>query len=224
MNDIILSATTGRPMLFRYDTTCPPGILELINDGKYGMQWLHGIPDQYIIILARINVLAEGLGIGETVSAECIAEIEDQIRGVGVSTGSSDDTVPMTPKFTLRESWRLTLYIYLYMVLCRTSTDDPRVLASVKSYVRLVQAAKSARNPDAFLHIPMIIVAASAYEKQDRQVLQRRMLGCRECINPGSTGYDIMKILMDLWTRTEAENRPAFWSDFRMSVFRVSGV
>ncbi|CAE6446627.1 unnamed protein product [Rhizoctonia solani] len=211
-------------MLFRYDTTCPPGILELINDGKYGMQWLHGIPDQYIIILARINVLAEELGIGGTVSAECVAEIEDQIRGVGVSTGSSDDSISMISRFTLRESWRLTLYIYLYMVLCGTSTDDPRVLASVKSYVRLVQGAKSARNPDAFLHIPMIIVAASAYEKQDRQVLQRRMLGCRECINPGSTGYDIMKILIDLWTRTEAENRPAFWSDFRMSVFRVSGV
>ncbi|KAG8741836.1 hypothetical protein FRC11_014598, partial [Ceratobasidium sp. 423] len=60
--DVIISITTGRPLMFRYDTTYPPGILELIKGGS-GMQWLHGVADQYIVILARINVLFEDFGV-----------------------------------------------------------------------------------------------------------------------------------------------------------------
>ncbi|KAH7334171.1 hypothetical protein B0J17DRAFT_771207 [Rhizoctonia solani] len=223
-SDIILSVTTGRPMLFRYDMTCPPDILMLINDGRYGMQWVHGIPDQYMIMLARINVLSEELGLGATVSSHCVAEIEKQIREVEVWTYDSAHPVSMIWKYTVRECWRLAMHLYLYMVLCQTRTDDARVLTSVESYVRLIEAVKSGRKPDAFLYIPTIIVGASAYKKQHRAILQRRMLGLQECINPGSIGYDALNILVDLWTRTDAENRPAHWSDFRMSTFWVSGV
>ncbi|CAE6426434.1 unnamed protein product [Rhizoctonia solani] len=223
MSDVILSATSGRPMLFRYDTTCPPDILELINDGRYGIQWLHGIPDQYIIILGRINVLAEEREFGAPVNAECVAEIENQIREVETMTERSADPVSVIWKYTVRECWRMIVYAYLYMVLCRASTDDPRVIASVKSYVCLVQAVKPGRHPDAFLYIPMIIAGAAAHEKQAREIIRCRMLGLQECVNPGGTGYDVMSILMDLWTRTDAENRPSFWSDFRMSMFRVTG-
>ncbi|KAH7334170.1 hypothetical protein B0J17DRAFT_721396 [Rhizoctonia solani] len=177
ISDVILSATTGRPMLFRYDEVCPLDIFQLLNDGRYGMQWLHGVPDQYIIIIVRINVLAEELEFETTISPHCVAEIERQIREVETSTGCSADPVSMIWKYTVRECWKLTTNIYLYMVLCRMSTDDPRVLKSVKSYVRLVQAVKSGRNPDAFLYIPMIIVGALAYRKEDRVLIQHRMLG-----------------------------------------------
>ncbi|CAE6506112.1 unnamed protein product [Rhizoctonia solani] len=223
-SDVIVCATTGRPMLFRYDMTCPPDILECISDGRYGMQWLHGIPDQYIIILARINVLAEELVLGATVSPHCVAEIENQIQQVEVWTDDSADPVSTIWRFTVRQCWRMTAYVYLYMVLCRARTDDPRVLESVNGFVRLMNIVKSARNPDAFLYIPMIIVGAAAYRKQDREVIRSRMLGLQECINPGSCGYDALHILLDLWARTDGENRAADWHDFRVSAFRIMGV
>ncbi|KAH7334169.1 hypothetical protein B0J17DRAFT_631672 [Rhizoctonia solani] len=138
-SDVILSVTTEGPMLFRYDMICPPDILQLINAGRYGMQWLHGIPDQYIIILARINVLTEELRLGATASAECVAEIENQIQEAETSTEHSADPVSMVWKYTIWECWRLTMYICLYM------------------YIRLLEVVKSGREPDAFLYIPIII-------------------------------------------------------------------
>ncbi|KAJ1303719.1 hypothetical protein OPQ81_008144 [Rhizoctonia solani] len=221
--DVIISITTGRPMIFRYDITYPPGVLELIKKG-YGMQFLHGVADQYIVILAHINVLAEELEPRAPVSPELVTEIESQIREVEVSAERLADPVATIWKFTVRECWRLTMYVYLYMVLCRTATDDPRVLKSVRTFVRLMEAVKPGRNPDSFLYIPLIIVGASAYQKYDRAVIQRRMNGLQECINPGSCGYDALNMLIDLWARTEAEGRPAFWSDLRMSAFRVTGI
>ncbi|KAH7334168.1 fungal-specific transcription factor domain-containing protein [Rhizoctonia solani] len=222
--DVILSATTGRPMLFKYDMTYPPDALERLNDGGSGMQWLHGMPDQYVLVLARINMLVEELEFGDAVSPHCVAEIEKQIREVKPSTELSADPISMVWQYMVRECWRLAMYLYLYMVLCQTSTDDPRVLKSVKSYIRLLQSVKAGRKPDAFLYLPMIIVGASAYDKRDRMVVRERMLGLPECTNPGCSGYDVMRIFTDLWTRTDAENRAALWSDFRISTFRISGV
>ncbi|KAH7334173.1 hypothetical protein B0J17DRAFT_675652 [Rhizoctonia solani] len=157
--DIIISITTGRPMLFRYDVTYPPEILEQMMDGRYGLQWLHGIADQYIVILARINVLSEDLELGTPVSSQYVAEIEEQIREVDTTIERSTDPVATIWKFTVRECWRLTMFVYLYMVLCRMSSADPRVLKLVKSYTRLMEAVKPGRNPDSFLYIPMIIVS-----------------------------------------------------------------
>ncbi|CAE6530999.1 unnamed protein product [Rhizoctonia solani] len=220
--DVIISIATGRPMLFRYDVNYPPGILEQIKVTGSGMQWLHGIADQYIVILARINVLFEEFGAN--VSAKCITEIENQIREVDTSTERSADPVLTIWRFTVRKCWVEAMYIYLYMVLCRVRADDSRVVKLVKSYIRLMEAVTPGRNPDAFLYIPMIIVGASAYQKQGRAAIYRRMLGLQECIKPGTCGYEAVKMLTDLWRRTEAENRPAVWDDLRLSAFRVSGV
>ncbi|CAE6417361.1 unnamed protein product [Rhizoctonia solani] len=220
--DVIISIMTGRPLLFRYDVTYPPDILEQSKDGRYGMQWLHGIADQYIALLARINVLFEEFGT--SINPRYIAEIEDQIREVATFTDRSADPLLTIWKFAVRECWKLTMYVYLHMVLCRTSTADPRVVNSVKSYVRLMETVKPGRNPDSFLYIPMITVGASAYRKQDRAVIQRRMLGLQECIFPGSCGYDVMNMLIDLWARTEAEDRPVVWDDLRESAYRVTRV
>ncbi|CAE6482253.1 unnamed protein product [Rhizoctonia solani] len=220
--DIIVSITTGRPMFFRYDTSYSPQILEMIKDGRYGMQWLHGIADQYIVILAHINVLFEEFGT--KASMEHVAEIENQISEVGSFTERSADPVSTVWRYTVRECWKMTMYIYLYMVLCGASTVDSRVLPRVKSFTRLIDAVTPGRNPDSFLYIPMIIVGASSYRQRDRAVIQRRMFGLQECLNPGSCGYDAMNMLIDVWRRTEAENRPAVWYDLRLAAFRVTGI
>ncbi|CEL52900.1 hypothetical protein RSOLAG1IB_05968 [Rhizoctonia solani AG-1 IB] len=220
--DIIVSITTGRPLFFRYDCSYSPEMFELIRDGRYGMQWLHGIADEHVVILAHINVLFEEFGTN--VSPEHIAEIEAQIREVSTYTERSADPVSTVWRYTVRECWKLTMHIYLYMVLCGASTVHPEVLPRVRSFTRLLDAVTPGRNPDSFLYIPMIIVGASTYRPQDRAVIQRRMFGLQECVNPGSCGYDAMNMLIDVWRRTEAENRPAVWYDLRMAAYRVTGI
>ncbi|CAE6482008.1 hypothetical protein ACGC1H_003398 [Rhizoctonia solani] len=220
--DIIISITTGRPMLFRYNVDYPLDILEQIKDGRYGMHWLHGIADQYIVLLARINNISEEYGAN--VSPKCIAELEDQIREAGTSTERSVDPISTIWRFMVWRCWKLTMQIYLYMVLCRASADDPRVLKLVKAYVQLTETVKPGRSPDAFLYIPMIIVGVSAHRQQDRAVIQQRMLSLQECTKPGSCGHEAMNMLIDLWRRTQAENRPAVWADLRLSALRVARV
>ncbi|KEP51224.1 putative fungal Zn(2)-cys(6) binuclear cluster domain protein [Rhizoctonia solani 123E] len=220
--DIIISITTGRPMLFRYNVDYPPDILDQMTDGRYGMHWLHGIADQYIVLLARINNISEEYGAN--VSPQCVSELEDQIREAGTSTERSADPISTIWRFVVWRCWKLTMQIYLYMVLCRASADDPRVLKLVKAYVQLTETVNPGRNPDAFLYIPMIIVGVSAHREQDRAVIQQRMLSLEECNKPGCCGYEAMNMLVDLWRRIEAENRPAVWTDLRLSAFRVAHV
>ncbi|CAE7212300.1 unnamed protein product [Rhizoctonia solani] len=222
LTDILISTATGRPMLFRYEVEYPPDILEKMKEGIHGMEWLHGIPDQYIVLLARINVLSEEYGAN--VSSQCVAKIENWIHEVEIVTQHSADPVATIQRFTVRECWKLTMQIYLYMFLGRASAADPRVLKMVKSFIRLMEAVSPGRNPDSFLYVPMIIVGASAYRYQDRAVIRQRMLGLQECVKQGSCGHDALHMLIDLWTRTEAEDRPAVWDDLRFSALRVLGV
>lgn len=221
--DVIMSVTTGRPMLFKYDVTYTPEMSDQMMNGAFGLQWLHGVPDQFIILLASINSLYEDFG--SSVDPEFISQIEDQIRDVKITPPTpSADPIFTVWRLVVQECWRQTVYIYLYMVLCEARADDPRVLRAVRAFTRLMDGVKPGRNPDAFLFIPIMIAGASVYHDWDRNIIRRRMLGLRECTNPGTCGHECLSILVDVWERTEAENRPAVRSDVRLAYIKVAGV
>ncbi|KAG8689373.1 hypothetical protein FRC11_002911 [Ceratobasidium sp. 423] len=113
--DVIISVTTARPMFFKYDVECTPGALAQLVKGDYGLQWLHGVPDQFIIILAWINVLREDHG--DNVDPKYVAEVESQVQDVKIKPGFSPDPVFLILRLAVQECWRQTVYIYLYMVL-----------------------------------------------------------------------------------------------------------
>ncbi|CAE6430837.1 unnamed protein product [Rhizoctonia solani] len=220
--DVIISVTTARPMFFKYDVTCSPEAFVQLAKGEYGLQWLHGVPDLFIILLAWINVLHEDHG--NNVDQECIAEIENQVRAVKIKPGFSPDPIFLILRLAVQECWRQTVYVYLYMSLCATQADDPRVIKAVRAFVHIVNGVKPGRNPDSFLFIPIMVVGAFAYRERDRDILRRRMIGLRECTNPSAAGYDCLEVLEDIWSRTQAENRAATWSDLRMSCDNIAGI
>ncbi|KAJ1311886.1 hypothetical protein OPQ81_010345 [Rhizoctonia solani] len=223
--DIIMSVITGLPTRFRYEVPFSLELCERIyrwqRQGNYGLQWLYGLPDQFIMLFAWINTLSETPGAND--NKELIAWIEKQLSQIKVAIDQSGDPFLRIGRMVVLESWRYTVLIYLYMVLCKASADDPRVICAQKGFMRLVQGVKSGRNPDAYLIISMIVAGVATIEERDRSFLRQRILSVREYSEPGTAGNDNMLMLEDIWARTRKEGRAAVWSDLRKACFRVTG-
>ncbi|CUA71766.1 Sterol regulatory element-binding protein ECM22 [Rhizoctonia solani] len=112
--DVIISVTTARPMFFKYDVQCSPEAFARLAEGHYGLQWLHGVPDLFIVLLAWINALHEDYG--DKVDPKWVAEIESQVQEVKIKPGFSPDPILLVLRLAVQECWRQTVYIYLYMV------------------------------------------------------------------------------------------------------------
>lgn len=120
--DIGLSITTNRPMLFRYDVTYPPEICDTLVNPKEsentGMEWMYGIPDQFVVLFAWMNALREDF-YGRNVDPELVRQVEERARNAKVGQNlCSPDTSPVLRirRMVVQESWRQVVYIFLYMV------------------------------------------------------------------------------------------------------------
>ncbi|KEP45865.1 fungal zn(2)-cys(6) binuclear cluster domain protein [Rhizoctonia solani 123E] len=197
--DIIQSVTTGRPTYIRYEV---PFSLELcekiyqVQDG-IGLQWLHGFPDQFILLFGWIISLCEMPGGN---NAELIAWVETCLPQIRIALDESGDPGLRIGRMVVQECWRFAVLIFLYMALGQAHADDPRVIRAQKGFMRLVRGVKPGRNPDAYLFAPIIIVVATTLA-QDQDTLRQRILGVRECTEPGTVGNDVMLELEDVWAR-----------------------
>ncbi|CAE6371393.1 unnamed protein product [Rhizoctonia solani] len=221
--DIVTTVIAGLPTYFQYKV---PFSLELCEQmyhmqDEVGLQWLHGFPDQFVMLIAWINSLRETPGAGD--NAELIGWIENTIPQIRLATSQSSDPVLRIGRMVVQECWRWAVYIYLYMALCEANACDPRVVRAQKGFMRLVRAVAPARSPDAFLFTPIVVAGYATIEEQDRNVIRQRILGLPECAVPGTVGNDFMLMLEDVWARTMAEGRVAVWSDSRLATFRVTG-
>ncbi|CAE6467311.1 unnamed protein product [Rhizoctonia solani] len=223
--DIMNSVVTGMPTHFPYEVPfsldlCKQ-IYELQDNYAYGLQWLHGSPDQFILLLAWIISLSETPGASN--NAGLITWIETNLPQIKIATIRSGDPVLRLGRMVVQECWRFSVLIYLYMFLCKANAYDPRVIRAQKGFMRLVRGVKPARHPDAYLLTPMVIAGVATIEEQDRDTVRQRILKVREFTVRGTVGNNVMLKLEDIWTRTREEGRPAVWSDLRMACFRVSG-
>jgi hypothetical protein len=114
VTDVLLSVTMARPMFFRYDIACTPEMYDRMLRGESGLEWLHGIPDQFLLLLAWINGLYEEFG--SNIDPGYVAQIETQIRAARIAPNLSVDPVRTIWRVAVQECWRQTMYIYLYMV------------------------------------------------------------------------------------------------------------
>ncbi|KAG9098175.1 hypothetical protein FRC06_006680 [Ceratobasidium sp. 370] len=221
--DILFSLCMCRPMLLRYDISYTPELCTTIADmDGVGLQWMHGIPDQFIMLLARMNMLR--VDLAPNVDPQVIGEIEAEIRNFRPVLGVSQDPFLTVARLGVQESWRQVLYIYLYMGLCGVDASDGRVEKALKGFIRLLGGTKPGRTPDVFLMLQMIVAGVASRRGQDRDIIQSRMLNLRECSQPGTAGHEAVLTLRDIWTRTDAESRSAVWTDLRIAVMMVSGI
>ncbi|CAE6442925.1 unnamed protein product [Rhizoctonia solani] len=222
--DIILGAILGRPMYFRYDTTFPAGVHESIFniENGPGLRWKLGIPDRLVVTLARMNALFEDFGSG--VDSKVIQELELEIKGFkSIIIATNQHELGMA-RLVVQESWRQVAYIYLYMGLCGCDSHDARVIKANDEFLKLLKGTKSGRFPDSFLVILLPILGIATRHLDDRGLLKSRMLGLPECVRPGTTGSQLVRMLEFMWSLADESNRPTIWSDLRLAALYVAGV
>ncbi|KAL5641825.1 hypothetical protein ACGC1H_002048 [Rhizoctonia solani] len=221
--DIIQSITTGRPTYIRYEV---PFSLELCKriyqmQDSIGLRWLHGFPDQFILLFAWIISMCEIRGASDNV--ELVTWIETNLPQIKIALDESGDPLLRIGRMVVQECWRFAVLIFLYMVLGQAHAHDSRVIRARKGFMRLVRGVRPGRNPDAYLFTPMAIAGVATTEARDQDTLRQRILGVHECAQPGTVGNDVMLELEDIWARTREQGRPAVWSDLRIACFRVTG-
>ncbi|CAE6430991.1 unnamed protein product [Rhizoctonia solani] len=221
--DIMMCVTTGRPTHFKYTVAYSTELCERMFQlqENYGLQWLHGLPDQFVMIFAWINSLCEIPGANT--DPKWFHRIETEILQAKVVLDQSNDPILRLGRMVVREGWRNAALIYLYCVLCGADASDSRVVRALRNFMRLINGTKPGRNPDTYLANPMIIVGVAACKERDRHTIRQRILNVPECSIPGTAGYDAVRVLEDIWTRTKNEGRAAVWSDLRIACLRVTG-
>ncbi|QRV78220.1 Fungal Zn(2)-Cys(6) binuclear cluster domain [Ceratobasidium sp. AG-Ba] len=139
--DILISFNTGCPMHFRYDTTYSPELCERVVDSDLvGLQWMNGVPNQFLVMLARMNMLLEDSA--PNTDPRVVQELEMEIRTFRPVLGDSPDPY---------------LRIARLMGLCGVTSNDPRVEKALKKFVRLLEGVKPGRMPDIFLVLPLLV-------------------------------------------------------------------
>ncbi|QRV93023.1 Fungal specific transcription factor domain [Ceratobasidium sp. AG-Ba] len=217
--DILLSLSTCRPMTFRYDTV----IYELgSNANRIGLQWKSGIPDEALIMLCQMNALRQDRTL--VVDPAAIESIEAWITVFEPVVERSPDSYLYIAREVVQECWRQFLYIYLYMGLCNANCHDPRVKKALKRFIKVLDQVKPGRIPDSFLVTPMSLAGIAAYKKRDRDIIRGRLCGLYECSQPGTYVNDALRIMEEVWSMANIQNRPSVWSDLRPACFAVTGI
>ncbi|KAF8760773.1 hypothetical protein RHS01_01310 [Rhizoctonia solani] len=211
MVDILYSMLTGLPTALKYDaTTYPqgraPGYTEPVG------AWLTGQPSELTLILARISSLHDEFGID--IDPSIVEEIESDIRDFKPDPGTSAEPSRTIVRLVVLESWRQVGYINLYMRLCGETALGPRVQAAQRRLMKLITHTKPGQK--GVFHLgPCLEIAGLVTSRPDerRHILQRLQS------LPHSRMESFLKhgihVLHDIWARTDAEGRPARWSDLR---------
>ncbi|KAG9127486.1 hypothetical protein FRC07_013164 [Ceratobasidium sp. 392] len=221
--DILFSVRTSRPMYLRYDTTDMPEFFENLFDMENsGLQWMQGMPDQFLVMLAKINMLREDVAL--LVDVRVINELELEIALFRPITSVMADALVNVLGIAIQEAWRQALYVYIYMGLAGVDSTDLRVMHALRRFLKLLETIKSGQNPDEFLLLPMIILGVAASRQRDRDIIRERMVGLRECSQPGTCGFDSIQIMSEIWAQADAEARPAVWIDLRLATLKVTGI
>ncbi|CCO37434.1 hypothetical protein BN14_11590 [Rhizoctonia solani AG-1 IB] len=161
VTDVTLSITTGRPMFFRYNVEFSLDLCERMAQRKinFGLTWMHGMPDELVLLFAWMNNLREEVQLGTPIREETVSRIEQDIKELRITPSKAADPMLKVSRLVVQECWRQVAYIYLYMALCGAHAQDTRVEKQTKAFMRLVNGTAPGRNPDAFLVIPAVISA-----------------------------------------------------------------
>ncbi|KAG9124244.1 hypothetical protein FRC07_012286 [Ceratobasidium sp. 392] len=192
-------------------------VLAVLHDvhEDLGLQWMNGIPDRFLVMLAHMHMLREDFA--PNVDPRIIKELETDIGIFRPVLDESPDSYLKVARLMVQESWRQVMYIYLYMGLCGATSDDTRVQKALKKFIRLLDGIKPGRNPDIFLIFPMTAAGVAACKSRDRDIIRRRILGIQECNQVGTSGNDAVRTLDGLWAAVDVQVRPAVWSDLRIA-------
>ncbi|KAH7320348.1 hypothetical protein B0J17DRAFT_773104 [Rhizoctonia solani] len=218
--DIIFSVFSDKPMFFWYEVANPDrqpsdlyqSVRAIQDDGI--VQWLHGIPDQIILLFAKMKAIRQN---GLTPNEQTITSLEQEIGEVQTSSGSSSEPFLAIMRSVVQECWRQTAFVYLYMAVCEDPCDTPRVKKAFKRYMKLLNGTTPGRLPDEFLVLTLQLISSAAQRQRDREVIRRRVLGMYKNDPTYVVKDQSIRLMEDYWARADAEGRQIMWRDVAVS-------
>ncbi|QRV93020.1 Fungal specific transcription factor domain [Ceratobasidium sp. AG-Ba] len=217
--DIMLSLTTCRPMIFRYDAAT---IYEAESNDRIGLQWKSGLPDEFLFLLGQMNMLRQDCALA--IDSATIHNLQLQIDNFQPVLNRRSDSYLYIERLMVQECWRQFMYIYLYMGLCGANSHDARVAKAVRKFIMVLEQVKPGRTPDSFLVTPMSLAGIAAHKKRHRDVIRGRLRGLYEYSQPGTYVNDASRIMEEIWSIADIQGRPAVWSDLQYACFTVTGI
>ncbi|CAE6529154.1 unnamed protein product [Rhizoctonia solani] len=225
--DVMTSLGTGCPMSFQYDVTYSDPVLGAsgVFDAAdaLGLQWMYGCPEFFIILLARMHNIRDDTT--RRVDAQEVGEIEQSIRGWQPRYPLSQDPHLAVARLAVQECWRQILLVYIFMGICKTTSEDPRVKTAHKSFMKLIKTIQPRRIPDLFLLLPFFVVSVASSHTEDRNKIYGRMRGIRECRISGTAGSDLVDMVLCIhaqWLKRSLSHKLEYYTMAELPVSQIA--
>ncbi|KAH7345464.1 hypothetical protein B0J17DRAFT_41209 [Rhizoctonia solani] len=160
--DISFSIVSDLPTMFQYEFAIARSlpfnpyspVPATKNEGV--LQWLHGIPNPILLLLARMKAMRQDGYVPDEVT---VASLEQDIHDSQSFDSSCSEPFLGIMRLVVHECWRQAAYIYLYMAVCGDPSDTPRVKEAFKRYMGLINGTEPGRLPDEHL-LPILPIAS----------------------------------------------------------------
>ncbi|CAE6443250.1 unnamed protein product [Rhizoctonia solani] len=224
--DILFSMVSGLPTNVKYDTSWHSETTNyalLLDDKSHlGMSWLNGLPDQLVVILARINALSED-DRGDA-DSEMVQNIEESLRELDmkIEEYSCLSHSASEPQGAVPRAWCRVAYIYLYLSVCGADASDARIIHAQEDILKIANTCKPSLQLDTHLCGCMLFAGIVTSKPDERRSILIRLGNLPENASSNSCFRTLIRSLQDLWARVDTENRPAEWNDYRLALIRVT--
>ncbi|CAE6498933.1 unnamed protein product, partial [Rhizoctonia solani] len=204
--DNIAAMVLGTSTFLPYDTTATA------HRSQFGMEWIWGCPEEFIIQCARINMIRSSEE-GQRNSGQW-KNIESEIIEWEPVVEQSNDSRDTVARLAVQESWRHAMLIYLYMAVCGVNSADPRVDLSLNQIVKLVGTVKHTDSFDRHLFVPCLLVGACARRESQRALVEKKLSSLRATKMWVLRSADFTSVLEHLWHGTAKDGRATTWGDY----------
>ncbi|CAE6453696.1 unnamed protein product [Rhizoctonia solani] len=209
--DCTCAMAFGVPQQIEYDTTIHSHLT-----GSPSHQWAHSTPAYFQLLFADINACRD-----KSPAARDWREIEQQLLRWQSRPGEHTFTESwmMVAWYAVQESWRLALLTYLYIAVCDTASDDPRIQSNVKQLLQVVGTVKSQGSSSAHVSffVQYLIVGICARNETHRQLVRDKLLASNETKLWIMRASDFVPVLDHLWHGPAVEGRSIKWNDYMRS-------
>ncbi|CAE6472980.1 unnamed protein product [Rhizoctonia solani] len=219
--DAVTSFILGVAPTIAYDTTMPVVRTPIECNGLPGSihptEWMHGSPIELTALIIKIS-----LWRAKHPDIQCAPEstwkpleIEAWAWAPRVaSPGALNEPNQMVIRMAVQEGWRHAGLIYLYMGMCGCMSDDPRVQASVRQIVQLLQILQPDLTTRSHYFIPCLIASICTPSEKHRTELRNAFVKVEEHLPWLFRALDYRNLVDHLWHGAAAGGKPVRWEDY----------
>lgn len=216
--DCTYAMASGLPQQVEYDTTIypqpivPPGQPSAASSH----QWAHSSPSEFQLVLADINACRD-----KSPAARDWEEIEQWLLTWQSRSLEFEFTKPWMKIawYAVQESWRLALLAYLYLAVCETPSDDPRIQYCIKQILQIGGTIKKQGSSDANVSffVQYLMVGICARSEAHRKIVREKLSTPNQSRLWLLRASDFIPVLDHLWHGAGADGRPIKWADYMRS-------